>query len=974
MTESHLDGEIKDEELHIPGFNLYRCDRIEREQGGIIIYVRERIEVTETSKFSNGTCELLTLKLPTLKYHIVCLYRPPNTTAEKFSEPIKLIDDYIKKCVRQEKVIFLGDMNFPFIQWNQTDDVIYPIIQSGDTIDHQNQARMMIEMTEKYFMQQMITEPTRDSNILDLLYATHSDEISDITSEKVSNVLTDHNFIYFSINGVDNPVNTVTPLPAHSLQNDLSDFQFWSDKCQWENVKEKLLSTNWGAVINDSTDINDDIEHLYKIVYEACAPSIPKKRAPKNKEIPKDREVLMRKRKMLRRKLNGETSKRKKEKINSKIVNIEVQLMRSHENERLRNEAKVILNSKQNTKAFFKYAKQFSKRKNKIGPLLNKSGSKTDKSEEMCEILKEQYEKAFNNSKADTEIKVDHIVNDEKEIHINELFNEDSEFKEIDITVTDVISAISETKINSAPGPDNFPPIILHKCKEELATPLRKIMKKSLETSKVPDMWKKANITCIHKGGDKAQAVNYRPVSLTSIIAKLLERIVRWYLIHYLELNDHFPDSQHGFRVGRSTVSQLLEHYESIIEALEKKCNIDIIMLDYSKAFDKINISILLQKLKKLGVGGKIGRWIGNFLIGRKQRVSVNRKLSESSDIISGVPQGTILAPVLFLIYISDIGDKITHSSLISYADDSKTSKIIKCKVDGEFLQCDLLKLFTWTEENLMTFNVDKFEVLRIGNNEELKQDIKYTTPDGTTLPEKSQVKDLGVIFNNKGDFRDHIDTKTAKARSIAGLILRTLITRDPAPMMMLFKALVIPILEYGSIIWSPYKKCEMNQIEAVQRSFTSQLEGLEDKNYHERLQLLNIYSLERRRQRYDLLYAYKILKKIVPNIGLQFKGSGRRGRTIAPPAVMKNSSEHAKTLRNHGYRSRVSGLFNSLPDELRNIPTDTPMIKIKHMLDNYLKTLRDEPLVPGYRTEVESNSVMHQRRTEDSPIRMIHR
>ena len=218
--------------------------------------------------------------------------------------------------------------------------------------------------------------------------------------------------------------------------------------------------------------------------------------------------------------------------------------------------------------------------------------------------------------------------------------------------------------------------------------------------------------------------------------------------------------------------------------------------------------------------------------------------------------------------------------------------------------------------------------------------------------------------LRNNGDFTDHINTKTAKARSIAGLILRTFISREQAPMMMLFKSLVIPIIEYGSIIWNPYKKCDINQIEAVQRSFTSKLEGLEDKNYHQRLKSLNIYSLERRRERYDILYAFKILKKIVPNIGLQFKWSPRRGRNLVPPPVRKNSSEHAKTLRNSSFRSRVSRLFNSLPGAIRDVPAATPMIRIKSMLDRYLKTIQDEPLLPGYRTDAVSNSVLNQRRT----------
>ena len=351
--------------------------------------------------------------------------------------------------------------------------------------------------------------------------------------------------------------------------------------------------------------------------------------------------------------------------------------------------------------------------------------------------------------------------------------------------------------------------------------------------------------------------------------------------------------------------------------------------------------------------------------------MSVNRKLSDPSDIISGVPQGTILAPVLFLVYISDIGLKITHSNLTSYADDSKTSKRTKNQEDTYHLQCDLNKLFTWTAQNLMTFNVDKFEVLRIGKDENLKQETKYTTPDGIPLPEKSTVKDLGVLFNRTGDFNDHIEAKVAKAKSIAGLILRTFLTRDPVPLMMLFKALVIPILEYGSVIWSPYKKCEISKIEAVQRTFTSKLDGMEDLDYHQRLQKLQIYSLERRRARYDALYSIKVLKKLVPNIGLQFKWSDRRGRQLVPPPVAKNSSAHSKTLRNHSYRSRASRIFNSLPAEIRNAPVETHMLRIKTMLDKHLKNIRDQPQLPGYTTIGTSNTVFEQKRIEDSPFRM---
>ena len=488
-------------------------------------------------------------------------------------------------------------------------------------------------------------------------------------------------------------------------------------------------------------------------------------------------------------------------------------------------------------------------------------------------------------------------------------------------------------------------------------------MNKSLKTGEIPDVWKEAMITPIFKGGKKEMPSNYRPVSLTSQIAKLLERILRWYLVIFLESNDAFPDSQHGFRQSRSTVSQLLEHYDDIIDALEDKANIDIILLDYSKAFDKINISILLKKLKHLGIGGSVGRWIGNFLLKRKQKVVINKHSSRWSEVKSGVPQGTILAALFFLIYISDIGENVTNSTIASYADDSKVKKKIKNKDNGVELQNDVNNIFSWTDNNLMEFNLSKFIMLRVGKQENLKNEISYSTPDGEEIPESDLVTDLGVVFNKEGNFDDHRDLKAAKAMKICGYILRTFMTRDHEPMMCLFKALVIPIVDYCSIIWNPYKRKDIEAIEKVQRNFTKKLHNLQDMNYYERMKYLQIYSMERRRERYELLYIFKTIKGMVPNIGLKPKWSARRGRVLVPPAPHKNSTQAAATMRRNSFRSKAAFLFNCLPADIRNIPLDTPMSVIKHRVDKLLQTVTDEPVLAGYTrsNDSASNSLIHQ-------------
>ena len=656
----------------------------------------------------------------------------------------------------------------------------------------------------------------------------------------------------------------------------------------------------------------------------------------------------MRRNKFLKKKLLTKHKEKNVEKIEKEIVGNQTKLLKSHEAERLANEAKVTMGIKKNSKLFYSYAKRFMKKQEKIGPLKDNSGNLVSDPLQMSEIIKQQYEKSFSKKKNSIEVSLTEPTSGNV-ININDLFSENDPFTHIDITKEDIVSAIKATKINSAPGPDLVPPILFHKCIDSLATPLHLILKKSFENSDIPEIWKEALITPIYKNkGQKSDPSQYRPISLTSQIVKLLERIIRIYIIQYLEVNNAFPDSQHGFRPGRSTVSQLVEQYENILDALAKKHNIDIIMLDYAKAFDTINHSILLHKLKKFGISGKVGKWIANFLLNRNQKVAINGFQSKPSQVISGVPQGTILGPVLFLVYIADITDNITKSKVSSYADDSKVSKEIKTEQDGKDLQEDTNKLYKWTSNNLMEFNTTKFEVLKIGPNSDLKKNIKYSNPIGEEIPETDVTKDLGVYFNSSGDFSDHIKIKVSKAKQIAGYIMRTFLSRKPEILLILLRSLVLPIIDYSSIIWNPHTFQDIATLESVQRNYTSKLEGMSDMNYYQRLKSLKLYSSERRRDRYSILYIFKIIHGKVPNPGICFKWSPRRGKVLTYPSVRCQPSK-AATLLYHSFTRRAPRLFNALPQSLRNLPANTPADLIKSRVDTFLQSVPDEPRISGH-------------------------
>ena len=437
--------------------------------------------------------------------------------------------------------------------------------------------------------------------------------------------------------------------------------------------------------------------HCTSITYEH-APKKTGTPSKKKRHIPRDRRILMRRRAKVDQQI---TKNPLKKKLKEERLEIERKLLDSHKSERKRNEAKAVMECKTNRKYFFSYAKKLSKVRQNVGPIIDQNGEAISNPGDMSEIIHDQYETVWSEP-------MEPLEDGEKMFPetdgTGETTNQEK-IRDIDFSIEDIENAMGELEESSASGPDHFPSIILKKCRKYLAEPIYLIWRASLDSSEIDDIYKTANVAPIHKGGSKGEAKNYRPVALTSHIIKIFEKVVRKKIIEFLQKTGKFNVTQHGFRSGRSTLSQLLAHLDKILKCLEKGEDVNVVYLDFAKAFDKVDFSILLKKLKALGIEGKLGRWIHCFLTGRTQRVVVGGASSSVKKVISGVPQGSVLGPLLFLIMIGDIDESVLTSFLSSFADDTRVGHGVKTVEDLRDFQQDLDNIYNWASNNNMEFN-----------------------------------------------------------------------------------------------------------------------------------------------------------------------------------------------------------------------------------------------------------------------------
>ena len=852
LNETWLKNNILDSEIFHKTYKIFRTDRtgkthpwdpmhpkkFRKNGGGVLIAHRNDIDCESTEVgLIKVKAELLSInfKLPTGKrLCISTFYRVGTLSTENF----ELVEKYFKKLAcrgKLDKHVLVGDFNLSEVSWPDA------------TTNVQLQQKFLDLFLIDLGHSQLISEPTHKSgHTLDLLFTNISNLINNVTVLGPNEVCkSDHFGIKFDIK--------MDVKTKKTIKRKMYNYS----KANWKDLNYDIKMVDWEMLIG-SQDPHVSWPNFKLVLSKLCDKYIPKK-SVKDQFLPpwydSDCDKVLREKEKWRKKAGSENATeedhQKFRKLRSDFKKIMDQKMRFT----VEDESDSSLISKK----FWKHVKSYSKSTRIPETVWYGDCFKKNPADQANMFNKFFFEQFSDESNYDIDI---------------EMGNADK-FQDLYFHELDVQILLKNINSGKAAGPDGIHGTILKNCAVSLAKPLTKLFNISFVTGCIPEEWKLASVVPIHKKDEKRCVENYRPISLTSLVMKVFERCIQKELL--AACGQFLDPRQHGFINGKSCTTQMVPFIHNLALNLNNKEKTDIIYFDFAKAFDSVSHDIILYKLKhQYKVDGLMLRFIRSYLQGRKQQVVVGGVTSETLSVKSGVPQGSILGPLLFIIFINDMFECISEGTNITlYADDTKIWRVINFSEDHFILQDDINKLYDWSINNIIKFHPSKCKALSVTFERNILHNLPFTIFNyklgSNYIDYVSSQIDLGITVTSKLLWTNHHDTLLAKATSKLGLLTRTChFTLNLKQKRTFYLALIRSLFEHCSVIWRPISNNQIYKFEMIQKRAIKWISGrqfdhLSDKGLYEKEKEFDILPIRFKFLLNDLVLFYKIVNSLVP-------------------------------------------------------------------------------------------------------------
>ena len=883
-TESWLKPEIQSSEIFPPDFSIYRNDRKTGEMGGGVFIAVHNNLVSYPIEAATKNCEEVWAGINisgSKTIHVGAFYRPPTKGA--IAEELVVLD-HLKASIdkvsqtQNHHIWLAGDFNLPDIDWSSN--------RTKASCKSPTLHQKLIDVAEDSGLQQVVNAPTRGENTLDLFFTNNDTLVNRVATAPG---IGDHDMVYLDINlkaKLNKKPRRRIYLHKKTNKEELD--------LGLQELKDNFISTS-----NNENDPNILWNAFKSDLRMNIEKSVPSKLTNPKQTLPymtTEIKRLIRKRDKLYKKMKRKpaTSANKHYKNIKHLVQRKIRQAYWSYVEDIISPTEI----DKSPKRFWSYIKSKKQDSMGVAPLRHEN-QLVSSSKGKADILNNQFKSVF--TKEDT-------------AHIPSCGRSNiPTMPSISITEQGVNNLLHNLKPNKASGPDEIPARILRDFKHHIAPVLTIIFQKSLSTGIVPTDWKTAIVCPVFKKGERYKASNYRPVSLTCICCKIMEHIIASQLMKHLDSHRILHENQHGFRSRRSCDTQLITFMDELCKNKSSNIRTDMLILDFSKAFDTVPHKRLISKLQHYGVKGNTSDWILSFLSGRSQSVVVDGARSESCEVSSGVPQGSVLGPILFLVYINDLPDTVT-SDVRLFADDCILYRKIKKDTDIDILQQDLTALHQWESDWQMSFNAEKCNYMKIAG--------KVTTPHkyllhGHQLEECTDSKYLGVNINNNLSWGQHCANIAAKGNRSLGMLRRNLRTTNINLKSVAYKGLVRSGLEYASTVWDPHQCKDINKVESVQRRAARYVcnDYNQEHSVSAMMSRLEWDTLQARRQQARLSMFYKIIYDKVDIVGAAYYNKITR-----PTRNSHTHSIHRPTTKHNYYKfsffPRTIAEWNSLSED----------------------------------------------------------